>query len=387
MSKRIYLDYAATSPIHPKVAKAMAEFQNKYWGNPNSVHREGQKARAAIDFARAELAEFLHCKPQEIVFTSGATESNNLAIQGLVSYAIYDLKIKPHIITTQLEHQSVFNTVKDLEKRGVVEATFLKPSKVGLIEAHDVIKEIKDNTILVSIIFASNEIGSLLPIREIGKQLSIVNSQLKTKIYFHTDAVQAAKYHNLHVDKLGADLLTLSGHKVGGPKGIGALFIRTGTKLNSIIMGGSQEYSKRAGTQNTPGIIGMAQAYKLLGNFEHRQTISEKIKKVRDELIYFLEGLPNVELNGPKGDLRNSDNISFIVFGKDQETLIAQLDLAGLSVSTGSACVSGSSEPSHVIQSLEKITDREAATIRISLSQETTASEINQTIRILKKLL
>ncbi|HEX5429785.1 MAG TPA: cysteine desulfurase family protein [Patescibacteria group bacterium] len=390
--KRIYLDNAATTPIDKHVAKAMRDFEVEFYGNPNSIHREGQTARAKIDFARAKIAKFINAKPQEIIFTSGATESNNHAIRGIISNALRNLRFpsgnKPHIVTTQLEHQSIYNTAKLMEEWGIVDVTYLKPAPEGTIRAEDVIKAITENTILISIIFVSNEIGSVLPIREIGKHLADVNARQRHKIYFHTDAVQAAKYFNLNVDKLGVDLMTLSAHKINGPKGIGALYIRTGTKLDNLLTGGSQEYGMRPGTQNTSGIIGFAKAVELMGSLEERQKSAEKIKILRDELIAAITGFTNVWLNGPAGPLRAPDNVNFSVLGADSDLMLSKLDLSGIAASTGSACVSGSSEPSHVIQALGKISkDKKAATVRLTLGKQNTRQEIKSAIQIITKIL
>lgn len=381
--KRIYLDHAATTPIDKRVSQAMRDFELQYFGNPNSIHREGQQARAEIDFARAKIAKFLNCKPQEIILTSGATEANNHAIKGTVGQALKNLKTKPHVITTMLEHHSVYNVVKDLEHKGVIEATFVKPNTIGLISADQIISEIKANTVLVSTIFVSNEIGSVLPIREIGSWITDHGS----RIIFHVDAVQAAKFYNCNVEKLGCDLLTLSSHKLYGPKGIGALYVKTGTKIENLMQGGAQEYGMRPGTQNTAGIIGFAKAIELLGSLEERQTTAEKIKKLRDKLLDFVKTLPNVEINGPVGDNRSPENLSIMVFDVDQDSLMTALDLAGIAASTGSACVSGSSQPSHVIEALGKVGSRQAATIRFTLGKNTTQKEIDYVIKTLASII
>ncbi|MBI2607624.1 MAG: cysteine desulfurase [Candidatus Doudnabacteria bacterium] len=363
---RHYLDNSATTSLDARVIFAMHQFEKKYYGNPSSIHREGQEARARIDFARASIAQFFGAKSQEIIYTSGATESNNLAIQGVVDYHLRHKKTRPHIITTELEHHSVYNVVKQLKARGAVEATFVKPNRNGLITPDKILKNVRTNTVLISVIFVSNEIGSVLPIREIGKLLTIHNSQLKSKVLFHTDAVQAVKFYNCNVDKLGVDLLTFSAHKIHGPKGIGGLFVKTGTKLEALMHGGSQEYDLRPGTQNTIGIIGMAKAYELLGSLDDRQKNAEKIKKIQKLFLTSLLKNNRVILNGPTGDDRAPDNLSVSIKGIDSDTLIAKLDLAGIAASTGSACVSGSTEPSHVIKALGK-PDRRAAVLRLSL--------------------
>jgi cysteine desulfurase len=385
--KRIYLDHAATTPIDKRIAKAMRGFESKFFGNPSSIHREGQEARAKIDFARAEVARFFNASPQEIIFTSGATESNNHAISGVVASCLKELSIKPHVITTGLEHQSVYNVAKELEKREIIEATFIKPDKNGVIKAEQVIKEIKDNTVLASMIFVSNEIGSVLPIREVGKYLAEYNKQSYKKIIFHTDAVQAVKFYNCNVEKLGTDLLTFSAHKINGPKGIGGLYIKTGTHLSNLMFGGSQEYDRRPGTQNSSGIVGMAYAYKLLGSLEDRLKLGEKIRKFTDKIKKELKS-KHVDFNTPDNSaLSAPDILNFSIKDCDQDTLIAKLDLAGIAASTGSACVSGSSEPSHVIKSLGKLTKGESATLRLSLGSKTSISEINFAIKTIKSIL
>ncbi len=378
--KRIYFDHAATTPLDQRVSQVMRDFELEFFGNPNSTHREGQQSRGQIDFARAQVAKFLNAKPQEIIFTSGATEANNMAIQGIVTNHLVNNKTKPHVITTKLEHQSVYNTIKELEKREVIEATFISPDKNGVVTAEAVLSAVKPNTILASVIFVSNEIGTVLPVREIG-------AGLPKHVVFHIDAVQAAKFYNLNVEKLDCDLLTISAHKLYGPKGIGALFVKTSLKLANLSFGGSQEYGRRPGTQNTAGIIGFARGLELQGSLEDRQAQGEKISKLRDELIKALTAIPDSDLNGPTGETRCPDNVNMTFYGVDQDALMTALDLAGLAASTGSACVSGSSEPSHVIESLGKIGEKQAATLRLTLGRTTTAAEIKNAITIIKKII
>jgi cysteine desulfurase len=385
--KRIYLDNAATTPIDKRVQKSMRDFELEFYGNPNSIHREGQIARAKIDTARAEIAKFINCKPQEIIFTSGATEANNHALRGVVSNALHNLKTKVHVITTAIEHQSVYQTLKLMESWKIIDVTYIKPNKEGIIDAEEVIRAITDTTVLISAMFVSNEIGTVLPIREIGKQLALVNARLKHKIYFHTDAVQAVKYFNCNVDKLGVDLMTLSAHKINGPKGIGALYIRSGTQIDNLMSGGSQEYDKRPGTQNSPAIIGFAKAIELLGSLENRQKSGQKSTILRDKLLSEIQKLPNCDINGPLGDQRTPDNVNFSILGADSDLVLSKLDLAGIAASTGSACVSGSTEPSHVIQALGKVaTNKLAATVRLTLGKQNTKSEIDSAIKVITKI-
>jgi cysteine desulfurase len=392
MNKRIYLDHAATTPVDKRVSKKMRDFELEFFGNPNSIHREGQSARAKIDTARAEIAKFIAAKSQEIIFTSGATEANNHALRGIVSNALRNMKFpagnKPHVITTQLEHHSVYKTLKLMESWQIIDVTYIKPTKEGTITAEQIIREITNNTILVSIIFVSNEIGTVLPIREIGKAIAEVNAKQKSKIYFHVDAVQAIKYFNCHVEKLGVDLMTLSAHKIYGPKGIGALYIKTGTPIDNLMTGGAQEYDMRPGTQNTAGIIGFAESVKLLGTLEQRQKEASRVAALRDELISKISEFKNTDLNGPTGISRIPDNVNFTIEDLDTDLLMAKLDLAGIAASTGSACVSGSSTPSHVIQSLGKINQSQlAATVRLTLGKTTKRSEVLSAIKILKNIL
>ncbi len=382
---RIYFDNAATTPLDRKVALAMSKFQNEFYGNPNSVHLEGQRARALIDSARTMIAESIFAKPQELVFTSGATEANNMAIKGVTSFALANMNEKPHLITTEIEHHSVYKVVKKMESYGIIEATYVKPNKDGMVSVDDIVSAIKANTILVSVVFVSNEIGSVLPIREIGKAIADINAKnggVHGKIYFHTDAVQALKHFNCHVEKLGVDLMTISSHKIYGPKGIGALYIKSGTKLDNLMEGGSQEYGLRPGTQNSVGIIGFAEAVKLLGDFEARQKAGQEIRKLSDLLLDEVKKL-GFEVNGPVGEDRAPDNVNFTIKGQDQDTIIAKLDLAGFAVSTGSACVSGSSEPSNAILALNKGYKDSSATVRVTLGKQNTIKEIESFLAVL----
>lgn len=384
-TKRIYLDYAATTPIDKRVSKAMRDFELEFYGNPSSIHLEGQQARGKMDYARESIAKFFAAKPQEIIFTSGATEANNLAIQGVINYHYKNSQTKPHIITTLLEHQSVYNTVKELEKRGVLEATYINPVE-GNIRAEDVLAAIKENTVLISCIFVSNEIGSILPVREIGKLVEEVNNKRLNKIRYHVDAVQAVKFYNCNVGKINCDFLTASAHKVYGPKGIGMLFVKTGVKIENVNFGGSQEYGKRPGTQNTAGIIGFAEALRLLGPLEKREVELKKLILLQKKLIQELSKVSDCELNGPYPENRAGDNVSFTFYNVDQDSFMTALDLAGISASTGSACVSGSSEPSHVIQALGKATDKPASTLRLTLGRFIKTSDIKSVIHSIIKI-
>ncbi|MGE5298057.1 MAG: cysteine desulfurase family protein [Acidobacteriaceae bacterium] len=384
-AKRIYLDHAATTPIAKEVSLVMADFDRRQFGNPSSIHHEGQEARASIDSARADIAEFFNCLPQEIIFTSGATEANNLAIAGCISDYVSRHNAKPHVITTILEHQSVFNTVKTAYERGIIEATFVEPDKNGITDPKKIVAEIRDNTILISLIFVSNEIGTLQPVRELGKLLAEYNSKSRQKIIFHTDAVQAVKFYNCNVKKLGVDLLTFSGHKINGPKGIGGLFIKAGSRLNKIQFGGSQEYEKRAGTQNTTGIIGMSRAILLLGSLENRESLAKKIRKLKDHLADFAVN-QKIQILGDHSLEKSCPDILTLYFKNlDQDTLLARLDVAGYSVSNGSACSSGSTNPSNILKALH--VPGKGAVVRISLGKSNTLSEIEKLEDLISNLI
>ncbi|MDP2637136.1 MAG: cysteine desulfurase family protein, partial [bacterium] len=252
MKKQIYLDYAASSPLDPTVLKAMMPYLRQEWGNPSSSHSFGQRSRAAIENSRETVAKFLNCGPLEVVFTSGATEANNLAIQGVLKTKNYQLKTaKPHVIVSKIEHESVLSPIQELEAQGKIKATYIAPNKEGIISPADIEKAIQNNTVLVSIMYANSEIGTIQPIAEVGVLLK------KAKIVFHTDAVQAAQFLDCDVQKLGVDLLTLSGHKIYGPKGVGALYIKERTGLSPLNVGGGQEQGMRSGTENVAGVVGM----------------------------------------------------------------------------------------------------------------------------------
>ena len=297
MDKKIYLDYGATTPLDKNVLEKMQPFFSDDFGNPSSAHSMGQTALEAIDEARQNVAKKLNCLNSEIIFTSGATESNNFAVKGIANY--YYAKngkdaLKPHFITSKIEHHCVLESVEELEKAGLIEATFLDVDKNGLVSIEEIKNSIRENTILVSVMYVNNEIGTIQPIAEIGKLLKEINQDRKNKIIFHTDAVQAINYLDCDVEKLGADLLSFSAHKFYGPKGIGALYIRKGTPIKRILSGGAQEFGMRAGTQNVPAIVGLGEAIK---NIDIKK--GAEIKELRYYLIKeVLEKIPNSYLNG-----------------------------------------------------------------------------------------
>lgn len=373
---KIYLDYAASTPVDPKVLRAMRPYFKKDFGNSSSIHSFGQKALFGVDGAREAAADFLNCERGEIVFTGSATEADNLAIFGL-------LKSGGHIVTTVIEHDAVLETCRALEKRGV-EVTYLPVDKEGLVSVSEVEKAIKLNTVLVSVMYANNEIGTIQPIQEIGELLKTRNQ--KTRIYFHTDAVQAAHYLDCDVKKLGVDLLTISSHKIYGPKGVGLLYVKKGTLLTPLIYGGGQEHGMRSGTENVAGIVGLGEALKEIQNPKTKiQNI--RIRQFRDKLIKtILKLIPGSGLNGSRvSRLPNNVNISFK--GAEGEAIIISLDQKGVACSTGSACSSRSLEPSHVLLALGLNHEEAHGSLRISLGRYTTEQEINKFLKILPPII
>ena len=335
--KRIYLDYAATTPTHPEVVKAMLPYFTDAFGNPSSIYSYGQEAKGAIEEARAKVADLIGARDEEIVFTSGGTEADNFALKGV---AFANENKGDHIITSAIEHHAVLETCKFLEKRGF-KVTYLPVDEYGLVDPDDVRRAITGKTILISVMHANNEVGTIEPIAEIGKIAQ------EAGIYFHTDAVQTVGHIPVDVNELGVDLLAMSAHKLYGPKGTGALYIRKGTKLVSFMHGGEQERRRRASTENVPGIVGFGRAAELA-----RQEMGGEAKRLtylRDKLIKgLLERIDHIRLNGhPIKRLPNNVNVS--VDFVEGESMCLNLDLEGICVSTGSACSSQSLEPSHVL--------------------------------------
>jgi len=378
----IYLDNAATTPLDSKVLEAMLPYLKEQYGNASSIHSLGQKAREAVEKARKKVAFFLNCKESEVYFTPSATFSDNLAILGVVR-AAQKGGIKPHIITSIIEHPAVLETYKILEKQGV-EVTYLSVSKGGLVVIEEIEKAIKENTVLVSIMLANNEIGTIQPIAEIAnliKRFKIQDSRFK--ILFHTDAVQGANYLDLDVEKLGVDLLTLSGHKIYGPKGIGVLYVKQGTAIEPIIYGGHQEAGLIPGTENVANIVGLGKAIELVQSSKLKV---QSLRKLRDKLIDgILKEIPQTFLNGSReARLPNNVNISFK--GVEGEALLILLDQEGVAVSTGSACSSGSLEASHVLMALNVGNERAHSAIRFSLGKQTIEKEIAKVLEVLPEM-
>lgn len=369
--ERIYLDYAATTPCDPEVLEAMRPYFIEKFGNPSSIHSFGQEAKKGLEDAREALADFLGAKPEEIVFTSGGTESNNFALFGAASA---QEKKGNHIVTSQIEHHAIIEPCKVLEKRGY-STTYVKVDKDGIVSPQDVKRAITDKTILISIMHANNEIGTIQPIAEIGK---IAKGK---GITFHTDAVQAVGHIPTNVNELNVDLLSLSAHKFYGPKGVGALYIRKGTRINRFLHGGDQEKGRRASTSNVSGIVGLAEAIKLC-----KEKMNEEANfqiGLRDSLIKgLLDKIAKSYLNGhPNLRLPNNANMSFEYI--EGESMLLNLDMLGIAASTGSACTSSSLEPSHVLLAIGRTHETAHGSLRFTLGRWTKKSDIDYCIEVL----
>ena len=369
--KQIYLDYAATTPTHPEVVKVMLPYFTEVFGNPSSIYACGQEAKGAIEEARVKVADLIGARDEEIVFTSGGTEADNFAIKGV---AFANENRGNHIITSSIEHHAVIETCKFLERRGF-RVTYLPVDGYGLVDPADVKKTITSETILISVMHANNEMGTIEPIAEIGKIAK------EAGVYFHTDAVQTVGHIPVDVNELGVDLLSMSVHKLYGPKGVGALYIRKGTKLVAFTHGGEQERRRRAGTENVPGIVGFGRAAELA-----QQEMSEEAERLtclRDRLVKgLLERIDHTRLNGhPRKRLPNNVNIS--VDFVEGESMLLNLDLESICASTGSACSSSSLEPSHVLLAMGLSHEQAHGSLRFSLGKWTTEEEIEQVLDVL----
>ena len=371
--KRIYLDYAATTPVHPEVVKAMLPYFSDAFGNPSSLYSYGLEARQAIEAARNKVAESIGAKNEEIVFTGGGSEADNSAIKGV---ADANGRMGNHIITSVIEHHAVLVTFKFLEKRGF-KVTYLPVDKYGLVDPESVRKAITDKTILISIMHANNEIGTLQPIGEIGKIAR------KAKIYFHTDAVQTVGHIPVNVNELKVDMLSFSAHKLYGPKGVGVLYIRKGTKVTSLIHGGEQEQGRRAGSENVPGIVGLGKAIELAGLDIANETA--RLITLRNVLIKgILEKIEHSRLNGhPAQRLPNNVNVS-VDFIEGESTCL-NLDLEGICISTGSACSSSDAEPSHVLLAIGLSHAQARSSLRFTMGRLTTAEDIERVLEVLPR--
>lgn len=372
--RKVYLDHNATTPTHPEVVKAILPYYKEVFGNASSVHQFGQQARKAIDEAREKIANFIGASPKEIVFTSGGTEANNLALKGVV-YA--NERKGKHIITSSMEHHAVLNPCKYLEKKGF-KVTYLPVDKYGLVDPEEVRRAITKETILISIIHANNEVGTIEPITEIGKIAKEIG------IYFHTDAAQTVGKIPVNVNELNIDLLSLSGHKIYGPKGIGVLYIRKGTRIQPLIQGGHHEKNRRAGTENVPAIVGLGKAIEIAKATMEKESM--RLTNLRNKLCSGIgEKIDYVRLNGHPGKrLPNTLNMSFEFV--EGESMILNLDLKGIAVSTGSACTSGSLEPSHVLKAMRVDPAVAQGSIRFSLGKDNTEEDIDYVLEVLPEI-
>ena len=366
---RIYADNAATTKMSQRAVEAMLPYMTEVYGNPSSLHTMGQEAKEALEDARARLARILNCEPREVIFTSGGSEADNQAIRSAAWAGAR--KGKRHIISTAFEHHAVLHTLEKLEKEGF-EVTLLDVHENGLVTAEQVEAAIREDTCLVTVMFANNEIGTVQPIAEIGKVCR------ERGVVFHTDAVQAAGHLAIDVQAQNIDLLSLSAHKFHGPKGVGVLYARRGVPLVNLIEGGAQEQRRRAGTENLPGIMGMAAA--LEESCEKMAEETRHVAALRDRLIGGLSQIPHSALNGDR-EQRRPGNVSFCFEGIEGESLLLLLDDLGIQASSGSACTSGSLDPSHVLLAIGRVHDVAHGSLRLTLCGENTEEEVDYIIR------
>ncbi|KKW10483.1 MAG: Cysteine desulfurase NifS [Parcubacteria group bacterium GW2011_GWA2_49_9] len=413
--RRIYLDYASTTPLDPRVLKAMEPFFAKTFGNPSSIHAEGAAAKKALDTARTTVARCLEAHAEEIVFTSGGTESNNLVIFGVLQSPLLKGALpssaggllqppprrlgtpfikgdKPHIVTTNIEHSSILEPLRELERQGKAEVTYVPVEANGIVKPEKILSAIKPNTVLVSVMYANNEIGTVQPIRKIGQMLKAhhlkISKSQNFKILFHVDGCQAPLYLRCFVNALGVDLLTLDGHKIYGPKGVGALYVRRHTPLTPLLLGGGQERGLRSMTENIPAIVGFAEALRIAT--AEREKESARVAKLRDHLcadILENTSIENVVVNGSmeEGE-RLPSNLNISLLGVDTEFLTLQLDAAGIAVSTKSSCLKDEKE-SYVVAALGGSAKRATSSLRFTLGRSIKESHIEYCADTLGKLL
>ena len=376
----IYMDNAATTPVRQEVVRAMLPYFTEYFGNASSIYELAQQSRGVLDDSRRMVAKSLGCRSSEIVFTSGGTESDNAALKG-VAFALRN--VGNHIITSAIEHHAVLHTCHQLEQFGF-DVTYLSVDEDGLVDPYDVAAAVTDRTVLVSVMLANNEIGTVQPLSRIAAAIRGEAERFGRKIYLHTDAVQAVGAIEVNVRKLGVGLLSLSAHKFGGPKGVGALYIKRGTPFEPLIMGGGQERDRRSGTENLPGVVGLAEAIRLAE--AEREETTPRIMSLRDRVIHgILERMDGVRLNGhPTQRLPNNVNVSFE--NVEGEPILLGLDFAGICASSGSACSAASLEPSHVLTAIGLSADLAQGSLRITVGRDNTDDEVEYLLDTLTDL-
>ncbi|WP_294362618.1 cysteine desulfurase NifS [uncultured Clostridium sp.] len=373
--KNVYMDYAATTYVKPEVLEEMMPFFTEKYGNPSSFYGISRETKMAIDKARNRVTKALNCDLNEVYFTGGGSEADNWAIKGIASA---HRKKGNHIITTKIEHHAVLHTCEYLEKQGF-EVTYLNVDKEGFIDLEELKNAITDKTILVSIMFANNEIGTIQPIKEIGKICR------ERKVFFHTDAVQAVGNIPIDVKEMNIDLLSLAGHKIYGPKGIGALYIRKGVRIDNLIHGGGQERARRAGTENTPSVVGLGKAIELAT--ENLEEHNKKLVVLRDKLIDGLLKVPHTRLNGPRGDKRLPGNVNITFEFIEGESILLSLDFEGVCASSGSACTSGSLDPSHVLLAIGLPHELAHGSLRLTLGDGSTEEDVDYVLDVVPPII
>lgn len=371
MTRFIYLDHAATTPVHPAVVEAMIPYFTEKYGNPSSIYSVAREARKAMDWARDTVAQLLGASPGEILFTSGGTESDNLAIKGI---AFANRHKGNHIITTQIEHHALLHSCEFLEKRFGFRVTYLPVDGYGTVDLEALEKALTPDTILVSVMYANNEVGTVQPIAEISRRVK------ERGILFHTDAVQAGGSLDLNVDRLGVDMMSLSAHKFYGPKGVGVAYVRKGTSYWPQQQGGSQERGRRAGTENTAAIVGLATALKLA--YEHLESNNAHAAGLRDRLIAGISQIPGSYLTGHPTD-RLPNSASFVFDYIEGESILLSLDMLGIGASSGSACTSNSLEPSHVLKAMGVPIERAHGSLRLTTGKDNREEDIDYVVEAL----
>lgn len=372
--RRVYLDHAATTPVHPDVATAVKRALEEGWGNPSSLHGFGREARRLVEEAREEVAALIGARPQEVLFTSGGTEADNLAILG-VARSARERGRGDHIVTSRVEHHAVLHACEYLERREGFRVTYLPVDGHGMVDPDDLRRAITDRTVLVSIMLANNEVGTIQPVRELAAVAR------ERGVPFHTDAVQAVGQIPVNVEELGVDLLSLSAHKIYGPKGAGALFVRRGLRLEPVMHGGGQERRLRPGTENVPGIAGLGAAARLART--ELPGLAARLAALRDRLVAgVMERVPDVRLNGhPR--LRLPGNANLSVRYVEGEAILLNLDLKGVAASSGSACAAGSTEPSHVLQAMGLPEHEARGALRFSFGRDNTEADVDYVLEVL----